>query len=197
VVRARNCALQRRHLDSFSADADARHEALSLKRLLSGLICCAFLFADGGTLLFTRQDGSFVVTLFGAPEPIRAGTADMSVLVQRASDREPVLDAQVQLRLTRAGFDPLEVRLSHANATNKLLYAGSIQVPAAGVWKAEVSVYAKQGSARLSGELQVLTPQPPLIAYWPYFALVPLMIGLYALNQWLKRRRAVRPRARA
>src|SRR5579884_1996756 len=92
-------ALQRRCMDSFSAHADARHDALNLKRLVPALVFCALLFADGGTLIFTRQAGPFLVTLFGAPEPVRAGPADLSVLVQRASDRTPVLDAQVRLKL--------------------------------------------------------------------------------------------------
>jgi hypothetical protein len=43
--------------------------------------------------------------------------------------------------------------------------------------------------------LPVRAPEAPLLAHWPYFAALPVMILLFALNQWLKlRRRAANPR---
>jgi hypothetical protein len=165
---------------------------LSWRRLLLGLAVCTLLFADGGTLVFTQQSGPYIITLFSAPEPVRVGVADLSVLVQQASDRSPVLDAQVNLELTHAGFEALKFTATHTAATNKLLYAADVPLSAEGAWHVALDV----NGARASGTLEVHAAQPPVIAYWPYFALVPLAIALYVLNQYLKHRRA-RPPVRA
>jgi hypothetical protein len=49
------------------------------------------LFADGGTVLSRQESGPFVITVFAAPVPIRAGPIDVTVLVQRRDSLEPVL----------------------------------------------------------------------------------------------------------
>jgi hypothetical protein len=169
---------------------------LSLKRIVLAFVFARLAWADGGALVFTQQDGPYIVTVFSAPEPVRVGGADLSVLVERSSDRTAVLDAQVKIELRHAQVDTLEATATHAKATNKLLYATQVSLPTAGKWKIFVEADGQQGSAHATGDLRVLPPQTALLLYWPYFALVPLMMALFALNQWLKRSRA-RPQARA
>ncbi|MDQ2711496.1 MAG: hypothetical protein M3Y24_04545 [Acidobacteriota bacterium] len=155
------------------------------------------LFADGGTLVLRKQAGPFVISIFSSPETLRVGPNDFSAMVQRTEDQSSLLDATVKLRLTRItteGISELYAPATHANATNKLLYAARVNVPSAGVWKLAADVETKQGNAEVVGEVHVLGPQPPLLAYWPYFAVVPLLIFLFVMNQWLKKRRRVRNR---
>ena len=159
------------------------------------LLAASILWADGGTLVLRKQAGPFVISIFSSPETLRVGRNDFSVMVQRADDQSSLLDATVKVRLTRAttdGISELYAPATHANATNKLLYAAHVDVPSVGVWKLAADVETKQGNAEVVGEVQVKPPQPPLLAYWPYFAVAPVLIVLFVINQWLKKRRSHR-----
>src|SRR5436189_89842 len=75
------------------------------------------LLADGGAVLLSKEAGPFTITLFGSPNPLRAGKADLSVLVQRQKDKSNVLDAGTMVRLRkREGGNIVEVA---APATRK------------------------------------------------------------------------------
>lgn len=148
------------------------------------LIAAALLSADGGSVLLRKQSGPFLITVFGTPQ---VGSTDFSVLVQNASDRSAILDAYVELRIGDA-----QARATHQQATNKFLYAASVALSHAGKSHLEVSVTSNGRTAIVDGDIVVLPAASPLIAYWPYFALVPVAILLFALNQWLKKKRDLR-----
>jgi hypothetical protein len=164
----------------------------------AALSCLAtIIFADGGTLQFHKEAGPFDVTLFSSPTPLRAGRADLSVMVQKTADRSSVQDAKVMLRLKkseRGNVEEVIAPATQANATNKLLYAANVNLPSAGTWRVEVEVSANGVAASASGELTVLPPQAPAATYWGYFALVPFVILLFVFNRWLKRTRTLHPR---
>ncbi|MBV8865032.1 MAG: FixH family protein [Acidobacteriaceae bacterium] len=173
----------------------------SIRILLVFLIAAEIIFADGGTLVLRKQAGPLTISIFSSPEPLRVGPADLSVMVQKRNDKSEVLDAKVSLHLTHSNPDGIAevfARATHANATNKLLYASRVNLASAGVWRLAAMVDSKNGSAEVAGEVTVRPPQPPILAYWPYFTLVPLIIALFVVNQWLKGRRKLRrPLARA
>lgn len=153
------------------------------------------LFADGGTVLFRGPAGPFEVTLFGSPTPLRIGGADLSVLIKKTAGDTTVLDADVTLHLvTTTGGKIIEVTAhpTHEKATNKLLYAANMRIPANGSWRVDVLVKEGGTAAEISGRLFALPPQPPVVKYWPYFALLPLVALLFAINQRLKRERRKR-----
>ena len=152
------------------------------------LLLPASIRADGGALQFTKKAGPYTVTLFTAPVPMRVGSCDLSVMVQRSDDLSPVLDAQVDVSVTKRDVE-ITAPATRENATNKLLYAGNVDFPASGRWKVQVLIKNAAGEAVASGDLTVLDSQPPIIAYWPYFAIVPLAILLFVMNQRLKERR--------
>ncbi len=161
-----------------------------------GFFCAAALmWPDGGAVQFRKQAGPLIITVFGAPVPLRVGTGDFSVMVQRAKDQSTVLDAGVRLRLARSTADEVfevTVPASHAQATNKMLYAAHVKLPSAGEWRLQAQVTAANQSVDVSGNVNVLPPEPPAMAHWPYFALIPAAILAFALNQWLKSKRGVR-----
>ncbi|MGI9069991.1 MAG: hypothetical protein ACR2JB_01345 [Bryobacteraceae bacterium] len=164
-----------------------------------GGLCLAArsLSADGGIVQFQKQAGPFFVTVFSAPVPLRVGPADLSVMVQRADDRSEMLDCRAILHLAKAGERDIEAPATRAQATNKLLYAAAIVFPSPGKWRLTVGIKERDDTVRVNGELAVLPELPPLIAHWPYFALLPVAVALFGLNQWLKARRKARsPRAR-
>jgi hypothetical protein len=166
--------------------------------LLIGLCLIAPpLFADGGIVQFQEQAGPFFVTVFSTPVPLRVGSADLSVMVQNANSRREVLNCDVTLELSKPGDRDIQAHATAAEATNKLLYAAPIVFPSAGKWHLSVDIKETADAVRVNGELAVLPELPPLIAHWPYFALVPVAVVIFGLNQWLKAKRKVRnPRAR-
>lgn len=153
------------------------------------LICAALLKADGGVVQFRKEAGPFLVTLFSSPSPLRTGPADLSVLVESAQTRAPVLNATVSLHLRSASGREADAAATHERATNKLLYAALPAIPEAGTWEVQVTVLRQAAHATAGGSIQVLPGPPAMVHYWPYFAIVPCLVGLFILNQYLKRRK--------
>jgi len=153
------------------------------------------LHADGGVVRLSQLAGPFGVTIFSAPAPVRVGLADISVLVQRRDSHAIVLDADVALRLV-AQADPsltIATAATHQAATNKLLYAASVDFPMSGAWRLAAIVQDSTGVAEVVTEVMVEAPAPPLATYWPYFSVPPLAIVLFGLHQWLAARRRGSP----
>jgi hypothetical protein len=151
----------------------------------------AAAWPDGGVVRLRETRGALVVTVFTPPDPLRAGVTDVSVLVQDLSGA-PVLDAEVSLR-----FDPppgpgsgFAVRALRSQATNKLLQAAPVDLGQVGEWRLGVSVRRAGQDSDLSCPLPIAPATRRLRALWDVFALPPLMVVLFALNQTLRPRRA-------
>jgi hypothetical protein len=103
---------------------------------LVSLLAADLARADGGAIRIQRDAGPLRITVFSAPEPLRVGAADLSVMVQSREGGAPVLDAEVELRLEGPPPErPIQVRATREQAANKLLYAASVELPAAGTWR--------------------------------------------------------------
>jgi hypothetical protein len=157
-------------------------------RALAALLVAAPLFADAGAILLREQTGAIRITVFAAPAPLRAGPADISVLVQDASSGEPLLDATVRLRLSLPGEGQTLLPATHVNATNRMLYAAPVVLQKEGRWRLEGDVRARSQNTHFQTDVIVLPPEGPLITWWPYFALPAAAILLFTVNQHLKRR---------
>lgn len=168
--------------------------------VFAGLISTRDLQADGGTMLFRENAGPFVVTAFCDPVPVRVGSADLSVMVQKASDQSNVLDATVSLRLRRSDNGSiLEVvaPATHAKATNKLLYAAHVTLSSPGNWHLAADIKQGGETASAVGELNVLPKEPEAENYWAFFLMVPALIVAFMLNRWLRKKWGIsRHRAR-
>lgn len=154
---------------------------------------------DGGLVRASGMQNGLLVTLFTTPTPLRVGSADVSVLVQDAATRAPILDAQVSVRVSpqHEGSLPATALLDRAAATNQLLQAASIGLPIPGPYR--IVVEARRGVARalLAADVTVEPPLPPLLALWPYLALPPLVVGLFLVQQLLRHRSRSHARARS
>jgi hypothetical protein len=139
-----------------------------------------------------KEAGPFTITLFGSPAPLRAVRTDLSVMVQRQSDKTNVLDAMAMVRLRkREGGNIVEVAApaTRKDAKNKLLYAAHLTIPTPGKWTVAVDVRAHGTEATAIGDVQVLPAEPPIRSRWAYFVLVPAMIVLFIINRWLRHKR--------
>ena len=171
--------------------------------------------ADGGVLMLRERTGPFVITLFSQPAVTPDHPADVSVMVQQRDTGALLLDASVDLFFTpptgvvlsEAGpyckpdgtslqsifpgsvVEPRVIRATRAQASNKLLYAASVVLPAAGNWRMRVRVKHRDADAGVACALQVVDRRSPLDSTWFCLAIPPLVISLFAANQFLRRRR--------
>jgi hypothetical protein len=141
--------------------------------------------ADGGTVQLRQESGPFVITVFTAPAPLRAGPVDASVMIQTRDGLQPVLDAEVSFK-----FSGLEtMRASHDQAQNKVLYAAPVTLPNRGKCNYTVEIQRGNTLASVSGMLEVGESPTPLASAWRYLTLPPILIALFALREWLVRSR--------
>lgn len=147
-----------------------------MRRLAMFLLLCASAYADGGRVVLREESGAFVVTVFAAP-------ADVSVMVQDRTSLRPVLDAEVTLRIGDS-----ELRATHEQAQNKLLYAATIGFEESGKQTLAVEVQRGSERAQVSGTLEIAPRAPMLAANWEYLALPGILIALFAIRERLVRR---------
>ena len=133
----------------------------------------------------SQTAGSFVVSVFTAPEPLRVGRADVSVLVQRQTSDEVLLGANVEVHLR--GPDGAEQTLlaSHAMATNRLLQSVQAALSSPGRWRLEIAV---DRQATVACDLSVGPRSRPIADHWMPLALPPLCVFLFAWRARLSAR---------
>jgi hypothetical protein len=144
--------------------------------------------AHGAFAQFTKAAGPFVVTVFTTDSPLRAGPVDISLLIQSREDQQPVLDCVALLQLWKNDATSISSEATHQGAQNKLLYAAQVKLPEPGVWELEAVITHENDSVEVGGSITVVPSNPVFLAYWRSLTLPPLLITLFALNQWLKRR---------
>ena len=144
--------------------------------------------ADGGIVIFQRSSPPFVITLFSSEMPLRQGPADFSVLLEKTDGHSPILDAQVFVELEHEGGTIIRAEATRSQARNKLLYCSVIDVPSSGRWKMRLHVMHGNDTAELLTDLVVATPQPVFLSYWKLTTAPAVIIILFILNQWLRRR---------
>jgi hypothetical protein len=152
--------------------------------------------AHGGLVQLHQAVGPFVITVFTAPTPLRVGPVDISVLVQDREDGQPLLDGEVSVWLRRDGGRTVGGPATRAVAHHKLLYGTVVHLPEAGPWVLEVTVRQGQDSASVRGQVSAAAPRPFVLAYWRSLSLPPIIITLFAMHQWVKRRAVRRGKAK-
>jgi hypothetical protein len=80
---------------------------------------------------------------------------------------------------------PQRLEATRGRATNKLLYAASFLPGTPGDWTLHVTVTRGTESAAVGCTLPVASDQAGLVGIWPYLAIPPVAIALYALRTWL------------
>jgi len=152
--------------------------------------------ADGGLVQLRQMAGPFVVTVFAAPSPPRVGLVDVSVLAQDRADGRAALDVEVFVRLRSAGGTIVAGRATREASRNKPLYSALMNLPEAGKWELEVTIKKGKSADSAFGQLSVAAPRPFLLSYWRSLSLPWVVVTLFAMKEWLKRRAASRGRPR-
>lgn len=169
-----------------------------------------FAKGDGGIIRLREVRGPFSVTVFSSPEEASSGLTDVSALIQERESGNVILDADVRLALSppdgsalkqsdkfcalpATGTRPLQglnsptsVRATREHASNKLLYSAPVELNASGNWKLHVLVSRGTDTARFDCLLPVALSSGKLMGLLPYLLLPPLVVAIFALNQWLR-----------
>ena len=172
-----------------------------IARLWRGLLFAVALLAlslrtqaDVGLAQLHQTADPFVVTVFAAPGPPRAGPVEISVLAQDITDGRAALDVEVFVRLRSAGGTIVAGRATPAASRNNLFYSASMNLSESGLWEMEVTIKRGARAVSVRGQMPVAAPRPLLLSYWRSLSLPWVVIFLFAMNQWLKRRAASRLR---
>lgn len=180
----------RQHCKAFMWNQAASQVAMvMLFVVITSVTFIPIASADGGVLQFTRSAGPFIITVFTTPSPLRAGPVDVSLMIQSSENQQPVLDCVANVQLRKEGSRSIGSEATHQVSQNKLFYAAPLNVTESGVWELEVAIWHGDVSASVSGPITVASSNPVLLGYWRSLAVPPVFISLFALNQWLKRRR--------
>jgi hypothetical protein len=139
----------------------------------------------------SERRGDYQVSVFTAPTPCRAGTVDISVLVQNTATGQPVEQARITVQLTPRGRSGGTLRYPATSdaATNKLFQAAIFELPAPGWWDVEVVVEGLQEPLRVHFDIEAEEPLPHWFDLWPWVCWPGLAILLFVLHQWLLRRK--------
>jgi hypothetical protein len=177
-----------------SAHANARDDTrvkAAIILLMAGVLASPLAHGDGGTVQLHEASGPFLVTVFALPEPLRVGAIDTSVLVQDRQTGRVILDATVDLAFQPVGdaSPRFLTHASHAEAKNKLLQAGMIDVQAPGWWAVEILVRRDRESAVLATKVHVLPAEPRWSTIWPFLIVPPFAIAVFVLHDSLRRSR--------
>jgi hypothetical protein len=146
--------------------------------------------ADGGAMLLHQDAGPFTVTLFAAPQPLRTGDADLSVMVQDRISGEVLLDPAIDVTVAPAAASATQqtVRLTKGQASNRLLQASTVHFSNAGKWRLTLAVRRGNDTAQLSTECSVEPDRSRATLVWFYVLLPVAIILLFVLHQALKLR---------
>lgn len=150
--------------------------------------------ADGGVILASRDVGGMQATILGSPSPLRAGPADISILLQE--DGVPVLDAEVTMRWTSLGAgqewlppccsmktEGAGLVAKRGHGRNQLLYSAILPLTSSGPGKLDLAITRGGEPLLLVLDLEVVPAPAPVLAYWPWLAMTPVAILLFSLHQ--------------
>lgn len=161
------------------------------------------LHADAGRVVAEQIHGGTKAVLFVSPFPATAGPAEFAVYLSDVSTAAAITDAEVSFRMNKLSAPTPElawkgpgciapgssVAARRGHSGNRLLHAASFAVPEPGLWELAVDVRRGGATATFAFPLEIAPAPAPFWNYWPLLTMVPLGIAIYALRNWLLRRR--------
>jgi hypothetical protein len=157
--------------------------------IFASLLLAGVARGDGGVLRLSQASGPFVISVFTAPEPLRAGRAEVSVLVQ--THGAVVLDAVVELRVRAPDGAEQTLALTRAAAKNQLFQSAFVELRTPGRWGLFVTARQAGTPATVACDLDVAPATAGLAAHWVPLALPALCVLLFVWRERLLRQRGL------
>ncbi len=176
-----------------------RHARPAYPFVLSSAIlacCVSSAWADGGTVRTSVRKGIWQITAFTSPTPLRAGTIDVSVLVQDAKTGQ--FDPNIRVRVwAESRNEPrlaVTERATKEAATNKLLFAAVFELPEPGWWNFRIEIDGHGESEAVAFELEAGEPLPRWMSLTGWIAWPAVALLVFAVHQVLVRRKTAQTR---
>src|SRR5581483_4900786 len=133
----------------------------------------------------------YSITVFTSPTVVRAGSVDISVLVQDAATGDRAAGVQVTIIAMRRGSTAVVFHgpATTEAATNKLYYAAVFDLPEPGWYTIEVSIDGAAGQAQVRFDLDAAAALPSWLALLPWLGWPAVAVVLFGIHQVLVRRR--------
>ena len=157
--------------------------------VLTTLLFCfaAVARADGPHIAFHGTEGAYTVTLFTAPDPLVAGPAGLTLLVQNTGSGALLGQATASGQLLLAGHAPVAFTLGPADGGN--LPSATVRLPLAGSYALQLHVAAaNEEAADFAGTVPVAENHGRRNTVLWALLLPVLCIGLFLVNQYGKAR---------
>jgi len=166
------------------------------------ILSATFCLADGGAIIARQTLNGLDLTVFASPAPLRAGPVDVSVLVQDEKTGKPVLDAVVEVSWSSISSSSAEwlppcctmttsldkIPAQRGHSQNKFLYSAIVPIRSSGSSEFLIRTKIGEQEAVISCDIEAGSPRPPAMAYWPFLAFPPVLVGLFSLHQRLTKR---------
>ena len=186
-------------MDDAPTNGDAGHtgctpvmSVLRLWWLAVAFLCLVILetvaCADLGTVRATKSVEGYDVTLFTAPEPLRAGPVDVSVMVVNHKTGQALVDCQIEILMkpTFEGPASFTVLATREDAQNKLLQAALFDLPEPGQWQVTAKITGLPQinlPIELTALVDAFAELPRWRSIWLWLALPIIALVIYVFNQ--------------
>jgi len=156
--------------------------------VVGGGIALAFpgsLAGDGGTIRLADLDfGSYRVTVFTDPTPVRPDTIDVSFLITEEDGLSVVPGLEVWVEVTPLDHEGRAARheATREAADDPRFYAAKFSLGTAGLWRIQIGVSGDRGSG--TAAFEVRASEPGLLDQ-PVVLLVAALLPLVLVGAWL------------
>ncbi len=158
-----------------------------MSSFLTLALCIAPALADGGRIVMMERHGAYRISVFASPDPLRAGPIDISILVQDAETGKPIPNTQIIVTLTSTGAPCRTIHAVATNdaATNKLLSAALVDLPAPGEWNTEINCSAQQTAFQVHFTIDAGERRLASLDVWPWFTWPAGAIAVFGIHRRL------------
>jgi hypothetical protein len=165
---------------------------ITMSNFLILALCSAPALADGGRVVLIERQGDCRISVFTSPDPLRAGPIDISVLIQDAQTGKPIPNAQIFVTLTSTSPPSQIIHAVATNdaATNKLLSAALVDLPAPGEWNIEINCLAQHATFQVHFTIDAGERTYARLDVWPWFtwpASAVILFGIHRRLVWRRR----------
>ena len=175
----------------------ARGWAAAVLGLLAGAAAGPVARADGPHIALHATQGAYTVTLFSAPDPLVAGPAVLTLLVQNAGDGSLANATAATGAAALPGHAPVRFQLMPGGAVNRNLLGATVQLPQAGAYALTLQVAGAGAPAVFHGTLPVEANHGQRnTVLWAVFlpaVLILLFLGNQQARLQIRRARAKAP----
>ena len=155
--------------------------------VLTALVAGSPARADGPHIAFHGTAGGYAVTLFSAPDPLLAGPAQLTLLVQDAASGAMLPAAQAHGQLALSGAAPVALTFTPGGSGTPQLLLATVPLPRPGAYALQLEVVAQGKTAgEFTGVLPVAENNGKRnTVLWAVF-LPGMCVALFLANQYGK-----------